>query len=317
MGQASSSTVVQDIIDITTNILTQATMDCSTTLTQTESIDIENSSNVDVNNINYNEYSSINTACVQVTVVDDTVMNDITEEVTQEAESIATGYSMNESDAETFIESCTTLSTTIAEQFATNCSQELTSDENITVKNSQGISVSYVNFDEAMTNAMACTMDSTAVNDAENDVAQDFDQSATAKSSGWGLGLLILIVIIMIVIGIAKGFKTLLNPIFLLFTGIVVLSSFCLVYAWYLWPYVDESDDVYDPEAAHTQNVELFFWFFIPDLILAAIAGFLIYRKLKQGDKSLGFNSLSRKKKNKTKEQEMMAMGVANAAALK
>ena len=209
MGGSKSKAVADIATDVMTNMITQDMMNCSTMVTQRQTLDISGSGNV-LDGVTMKQGFKINVKCVQDSnrkAQLDTAIATAVEQAA-EAEGVALVGVIGSSKSEVISNLRTRISTEITMQTLVNCASSINNTQGISISGDYNLikNVSLEQFGEMIRNCVQNVVSNTSmINDLRNTV----DQQATATTKGpldfiadifTGPTAIIMMVIVLIVI---------------------------------------------------------------------------------------------------------------------
>lgn len=142
MGTTISKDVLNNVVQSFNSVSNSAYQKCDTSAANTAGMNIINSKNIDVENVDINQVITMDAQCLQDANFVTDIKNSVKETIKQVAESISTASSGNTS-SETYVSNLTQLSNQVINNISQNCNASITNeyqinysgDENITLKN--------------------------------------------------------------------------------------------------------------------------------------------------------------------------------------
>ena len=209
MGGSKSKAVADIATDVMTTMITQDMMNCSTMVTQRQSLDISGSGNV-LDGVTMKQGFKINVKCLQDSnrkaQLDTAIANAV--EQTAESEGVALVGAIGASKSEVITNLRTRISNEITMQALVNCASSINNTQGISISGDYNLlrNVTLEQFGEMVRNCVQNVVSNTSmVNDLRNTV----DQQASATTKGpldfiadifTGPTAIIMMVIVLIVI---------------------------------------------------------------------------------------------------------------------
>lgn len=206
MGNTLSNNSVDQTLKVYNNILNQSYQQCTNTNIQSQGINISGNvgSTINVNGVTFSQNAQTFATCEST----DNFLNDVTQNLEQNAEQIAdavkAGFSLTGTDAENIANLYTKLSNEISTTYSQDCTYLNNQTQLLNIANNvdSNINVSNVNFDQSIDVINQCIAQNSSVNAIAQEIEQSLEQSAKSKSIGLLaiiLGIAGVIAIILIV----------------------------------------------------------------------------------------------------------------------
>ena len=255
MGIFSASTATNILNNYITSLiqsLVQNTQNCSSSIGNTQDITIVDiKGDIDINHIDWSQFVSINSECVQASMIDTTTTNQISELITQTATQIIQALDIKIGDKAS-VDNITNLITQLANQVQNqttqNCLNSLFQNQYIKIKHGTGnVVITFVKWQQTVNDLIACVQSSNDVTNITQALQQQFQQQASITEKGildflGDFWFLIIIAIVMIGFLMYKGAQTMTNPNFVIPMTTIFFSYFVLSYFWNGWPYYKITD---------------------------------------------------------------------------
>lgn len=257
MGNAYASNVVNNVVEAFFNVMTNITQDCSTQMLASQILQIENSQNVVVNHVNFQQWFDIDLNCLQSSDTTVDIKNQIDQTIEQLSTAINQSLNLNpgSTTAQNIVNLITKIGYNISQTYLQDCSANLQGVQAIFIRKSSNILVQYVNFSQTINVMRSCVMNTNSLIALQNQLRQQISQTATAKVQGLLDGLLQMLAIIL-VIGAAiffifwKGGSILKNPLFIFSITLIILVLLIINYFLQWFPF----KKVYNTDTSSTQD---------------------------------------------------------------
>lgn len=189
MGQSKSKNKAELINNTVQKVIFSTIQNCSGPINQQQIINIKNSRNVFISNVEMNQYASINMNCVNKIMNSTDFSSKLKSELTQVAQSEAAALNVNKSISENISKTVNNLTQVIQNTMSQTCSQSILQQQALIIDSSQNAVVQNVKFNQSATAFVKCLQDSQNYNELVGELASTIDQTAKSKTEGlFGLG---------------------------------------------------------------------------------------------------------------------------------
>lgn len=245
MGSAQSSNTVNETVKVMTQISNSATQDCVFTFTSEQAANIKatNGSTITINDLNFNEFASVDTCCIQNNQTQNDIQNAIDAQIKQLATAINQSLDFNpgSTSARDVTRLLETLSTDVTNAYTQTCSQNFTGNETANIQASDGstITINYLNYSDAFESVQSCVLADASVTNTSNRITNVISQKAKAEVESLlgPLLFLLLIILLVVVVVVLGGVKELTNWKFLLTLAIIVIIYLVIASVRGWWPF--------------------------------------------------------------------------------
>lgn len=246
MGNSQSYTEVDSFVRSTIAVHVNATQSCGTFGNQVQNITIVgNNGNVNISNLDWSEWMSVNTQCMSSNKVTADTQQKIQELIKSTAKSInqALNFNPGSTDSEDITRLTTQIATEITESFNQKCVNNLTQSQSLVIKgDNKSVNLTMIKWSEGQKDISNCVQASASVITAINALKDKVDasSSSTVKNilsflGDWGI--LIVVIAIVVIMGLVQGFGKILEPKFLVMVGLFVSLYVVAAFFFKGWPY--------------------------------------------------------------------------------
>ena len=192
---------------VSTDVLTENFLNCSTTARLEQRIDINRCQDVTIEDITMKQAVSINTTCMQKAINTSTVSNDLAASMQQQADSVGQAFSMTTTESNNYVKNVATAITNVQNTNFTECTTDLNPTQAITCGDSVSVVIKKVDFEQSVDDVASCIQDTTTVQNVANTVSTAISQTASAKTEGlfsWLGDVIIAMVVAVVAIVVLK-----------------------------------------------------------------------------------------------------------------
>lgn len=206
MGGAQAKNILDNTINNALSILNQTTQTCETSLSQNQSINIQNCTNVNISGVNFNQIGSVNISCAQSGSSSSDIATTLKNDFQQAATAINQALSLNPSSttAENITRLMENLSTSIQNVYTNNCIPSAVQNQSIVAScpvNGGTATINAVNFNQTNNDIINCTQQSTSVSSIKSQVENIISQTASATVEPIiSFGALIVILVVLVIV---------------------------------------------------------------------------------------------------------------------
>ena len=178
MGNAYASNVVNNVVEAFFNVMTNITQDCSTQMLASQILQIENSQNVVVNHVNFQQWFDIDLNCLQSSDTTVDIKNQIDQTIEQLSTAINQSLNLNpgSTTAQNIVNLITKIGYNISQTYLQDCSANLQGVQAIFIRKSSNILVQYVNFSQTINVMRSCVMNTNSLIALQNQLRQQISQ---------------------------------------------------------------------------------------------------------------------------------------------
>lgn len=185
MGGTSSKNSVDVIIRSGIEVINETTQECSQKARATQSLRIVNSHNVDLSNIQWDQFVTVNQNCMTSSAVSSELSQDVSVAMQQATESILKGFAtLSPNKAENVMGLVVELSQQVTNAFAQVCAMEITSEQSIDIIDSSGVQLHYLNMHQVVQGVSECVQSALSDTLAQQRLQIELDQIAKAQTTG-------------------------------------------------------------------------------------------------------------------------------------
>lgn len=244
MGNSSARAILNNTVNNALSILNQSTETCETLLSQNQSINVNNCSNINISNIDFNQTGSINISCAQSASSNSSISTELQTSFKNAADSINQALDLNpgSTDAEAITNLMQNLATAIQNVYTNNCLPNIVQQQSVNATCTvQGgtVQISYLNFNQTESSISNCTQQSTSVSNIRSQIENIIDQhSSSTVQPIIAFGAIILIVIIIAIIMISSGSSGILTLIVIIVILAILIGFYFLLarhFGWWPW----------------------------------------------------------------------------------
>lgn len=232
MSSSYASNTVNDGVEISVNVLNEATQNCQTQVLESQDIvikDIKNST-VNIGDINWSEVITLNDKCTQNSTTQTSISNSLEQTISQISKAVGQAFSIpgNTAQSSNNTKLWTDIGTTIQNVYNQKCKQLLIEQQTFILEDvtNSRIDIANINWSESTNAMIACVQTDESVTSVKNKIVQNIEQKATAVIESLLSGLFTIILIIIVIVGviILGGGKALTDWRFILvIAGIIIL----------------------------------------------------------------------------------------------
>ncbi len=249
MGSVYSKNTVNDVVNLLTNVVIDATQGCQSSISQDQVINISGNNNVKINlgKIDWSQVVNYNTTCSSMVSTQNTIDDNLKQEVKEITKALNQNLNLNpgSTEAENVANLVTTLSVQIKESFNQTCQNVISQDQVINISGNRNSQITAsLDWNQTTDGVFKCIQEDSAVNNIKEQLEQQIRQKADVEVAN-ALGpiiIVILIVTIIIAYFIFKGYTDTLKSQGLLIgiaviivIVIVVIIIYLVLARWQKW----------------------------------------------------------------------------------
>jgi len=256
MGSNVAREAVNDSASIINSAINSATQTAKTSFNASEEINVKNCKNVDIENVDFSEYVTINVqeqlTAYQKNTEETQIKTQIEQTVKQILGFLAITPGSNEANIITDL--VTNITNSMSNTFTQTCAESSSVRQGVVCSDSDNVKINGIKFSTYENNVNNCIGNDVGVNTAKNaliqNVTQNVDQTKAGLFSffGWIAVIVIAVVVAVLLIaifGIATAGLIFGDPIaifgFILFAFSIVLFLLAFGYFPQWWPYETET----------------------------------------------------------------------------
>ena len=139
VGYSKAESIIRSTVEQAVSVCLQNSGSCSTSSTSSNLINLENTSGIDMRNIDLNNSATINSACVINQTNSAAVSQAVSEMMSQSADSMSSGIGLNASDTLAVTELMTKLAVDVKQSVEAAVKTSVNSENAIKIKNSTNV----------------------------------------------------------------------------------------------------------------------------------------------------------------------------------
>ena len=284
---SSASNTINSYVQECLNESSSAVQNCSSQLSNNQSLTIVGTSgNVDIENLDWSQYSQLNSSCIADQKSAQDLKNKIANTFQQNAKAITQALSLNlntNTDTKNITNTVQQLGESISSTFLQECAQNVFQSQSVDVKDTKGnVTFKAIKWSQGLDAMNKCaqtssnvTTLSTSIEDAIGQVATSVEKNILSFLSGFVFLIIAIVIgiIYMLYKTIENGENVLTSP--WLYVGIFLLvDSYFVIGYFYGWAPYKSEDRVLpiDQENAQAHNKKVL----VPVAIINAVS-FLIF----------------------------------------
>jgi hypothetical protein len=253
MGNSSSSNTIDNFVSSCIDIYNNSVQNCGTKISQKQGIYIDGvKGDVKLSDIDWTQYLSVSTACLQQATVDNQATQDITTAIAQSATTISQALSLNpgSTDSTNITRLTEELATNIKNSFSQGCAINAVQEQTITVRNVDGsVYLNAVKWKETAETITKCVQATAASTAAYQSLSQALSQTAKSEQKGildflgnWAA--LVVVAIAIIAIMFSFTISRALSPNFIVMIMVLAFIIITIGRWMYMKPFYKKEETV-------------------------------------------------------------------------
>lgn len=202
MSNALASNTAEASVSAMVSVINSSVLNCNNTSYQSQDFTLKAGDGSDVNvTLDWNQAVSLDNACVQTSVNDTSIENDIDQAISQISTAIEQQFgALTASEADNAVKAVINLGVTVQNSYTTTCNQSVFQQQALDMEiGNRSVATVYANWDQTAQSMINCVQNDSSVTNAKDAITQDLSQAAKAVIENFLLPFLIAGVIIIVI----------------------------------------------------------------------------------------------------------------------
>lgn len=295
MGISLSSNRTDSVTRELFNTLNESTVDCRSSINQSQIIKIISDGSINIGKINLADYVSIDTECYTKSKTINKIDQELEKTIAQQARAVTGSLGFGAAGSQNVTRDINSLSDAIKNVYTTRCITNASKEQGIDVEAKGDIDIKLINEQNVLDELTTCSLNDSTVNAAKQRLRDTIDQSSSSTVKGlldflgpfvWliiGIIIFIVALVFIFLLGGGKAVKSIFtsSKIFIVVILILLFIFGYMIIAKPLkfWPYskVNETDSELEKESKRKRNNRLFIIFIIIEIILLLLLLLFIF----------------------------------------
>ena len=196
LAQNTSNVSVETMV----SVINSSVLNCNNTSYQNQEITVKQGDGSTFNGtINWDEAVSLDNACLQTTVNDTSIQNDIDQAISQLSTAIRQQFgALTAAEAINVENSLVKVGVIVKNTYTTTCNQSVFQQQSLDIQQgNRSVATLYLDWKETAQSQVDCVQNNSSVTDAKDDITQELEQAAKAVIENFLTPLLIIAVVVL------------------------------------------------------------------------------------------------------------------------
>ncbi len=196
-GHSLARNVAEQTAKVQSSVVQNYIQSCGTSVNNNTTFAAKNCGNYHLSGINIDDATVFNTACLSKISSNTQLQSNLAQTSKNTASALTEGMGIQKADAENFSKNVADVGQNIQSNFSQQCQNKVNSNIGFYCDGTNDYYVSNVTINNSVSSAINCSQDVAAVTSVIDDITQQIENSATAKSIGPSFDAMLVFFIVM------------------------------------------------------------------------------------------------------------------------